>query len=213
MSEGLIKFDLEWIRDHPFEFPRFEDLNGWREKLYMLGLIGAYPNGVGFGNISARIDHTDTFVISGSGTGKLQKLSPDHYTPVVKFDIESFSLTCKGPIKASSESLSHAVFYRLDPKIGAVIHVHNRQLWTNMVKKAPTTVVTAAYGTPQMAHEIERLLTTTDAKARKVIAMGGHEEGIMSFGKDLTEAGNILLEYYQREVQSSPESVWCNHPN
>lgn len=203
MSEGKIKYDLEWIRDNPLEYPHYEDLNGWREKLYTLGLIGAYPDGVGFGNISARIDDTDTFVISGSGTGKLEKLSPDHYTPVVKYDVETFSLTCKGPIQASSESLSHAVFYKADPDIGAVIHVHNKKLWTNMLKKAPTTAIHAEYGTPEMASEIKLLLSASDAKNHKIIAMGGHEEGIIAFGKDLAEAGKVLLEHYQSEGQTS----------
>lgn len=198
MSEGCIKYNLEWIKEDTVEYPQFRELNGWREKFYLLGMIGVYPDGVGFGNISARIDQTDAFVVSGSGTGALPKLGPNHYTPVVKCDMAKYSLTCQGPIKASSESFSHAIIYKTNPDIGAVIHVHNKQLWTNILKRVPTTAVGAAYGTLEMAQEIERLLMMSDAGTPKIIAMGGHEDGIISFGKDLSEAGNTLLEYYQR---------------
>ena len=37
-----------------------------------MDLIGAYENGVGFGNISMRIKGGHQFVITGSATGEIQ---------------------------------------------------------------------------------------------------------------------------------------------
>ena len=34
----------------------------------------------------------------------------------------------------------------------------------------------------------------TDFKKQKLIVMAGHQDGIISFGKDLNEAGNILFQ-------------------
>ncbi|MGB3788502.1 MAG: hypothetical protein WA949_10870, partial [Phormidesmis sp.] len=41
--------------------------------------------------------------------------------------------------KASSESLTHGVIYTSAPKIGAVIHVHNSQIWQGLLDRGPTT--------------------------------------------------------------------------
>ena len=47
-----------------------------------------------------------------------------------------------------------------------------------------------------MAKEIIRVSRKDSVKDLKIIVMSGHEEGIITFGKDLEEAGNILLDYY-----------------
>ena len=46
-----------------------------------------------------------------------------------------------------------------------------------------------------MAKEIQRLFRETDVKEKKILVMAGHKEGIISFGKDLDEAGKIMLNY------------------
>ena len=43
-----------------------------------------------------------------------------------------------------------------------------------------------------MANEITRLFNETDVKNQKIIVMAGHEEGILSFGASLEEAGGII---------------------
>ena len=45
-----------------------------------------------------------------------------------------------------------------------------------------------------MANEIKRLFDQTALSKEKILVMGGHREGIISFGKDLAEAGNILID-------------------
>ena len=54
---------------------------------------------------------------------------------------------------------------------------------------------------PEMAEEVIRLFKETDVKEKKILAMAGHEEGVVSFGKNLKEAGQILLEYFEKAKQ------------
>ncbi len=194
-KEGYIRFNCRWIKSGQISFDELDETNKWRDKLYEIGLIGADNNGIGFGNISERIGNSHKFVISGSATGNFASLTPQHYSEVIDFDIEKNTLTCKGPIKASSESLSHGAVYMSDPEVRAVIHVHNKRLWKALLNKVPTTSKGAEFGTPEIALEIMRLFKDTDVRGKKIIVMGGHKDGIISFGKNLEEAGSVLLHY------------------
>lgn len=196
IDEGYIKYNCCWIRSTPIEPHEIKEINEWRDRFHNLGLIGEYSNGIGFGNISIRYGKTGQFIISGTQTGNLSSLSEYHYTLVVNFDLQRNSLTCKGPIEASSESLTHAVIYNANPEVNAVIHVHHLELWERLMNKVPTTSRDFAYGTPEIAEEIIRLFKEDNLMEKKILVMGGHREGIISFGVNLKEAGKILLEYY-----------------
>ena len=196
MQEGYIKFNCHWTKAGPVSQDYIREMNVWRDKLYALGLIGVYEDGIGFGNISMRFEG-NTFIITGSATGGLKQLNENHFTLVTSYDLEQNSLECKGPIKASSESLTHAAIYESTREVQAVIHVHNIKLWKKLINKVPTTRSDAEYGTPEMAREIKRLFTETEIKEKKILVMGGHEEGIITFGENLDEAGEKLLEYFQ----------------
>ena len=194
MDEGYIKFNCNWIKAAPCSTLTIEEINSWRDRLYNRGLIGAYPNGIGFGNISIRSDN-NTFIITGSATGILEKLNKDHYVKVNEYDFLQNSLTCTGPIKASSESLTHAVIYENSPETQAVIHIHNLNMWEKYIHKEPTTRSNVSYGTLEMACEIKRLFKETDVALKKFIVMAGHEEGILVFGSSLDEAGKVLFDH------------------
>lgn len=199
MNEGYIKFDCRWIEAAPVIFEDFQEINQWRNKLHQLGLIGMYPDKIGFGNISIRDDGTRQFYITGSATGGLDNLTENHYTLVTDYNFSANSLTCRGPIKASSESLTHAAVYLAAPQVNAVIHVHHLKSWEDLLGKIPTTSPKVAYGTPEMAQEIFRLFDETDLKSRRVLVMGGHREGLISFGRNMAEAGKVLLELIVNE--------------
>ena len=194
IDEGYIKFQCHWIKAPPLRASQLKALQYWRAKLFALGLIGAYENGIGYGNISER-NAADQFIISGSATGNLAKMVASHYAKVTQFDLESNALTCEGPVKASSESMTHGALYRLDSQIGAVIHVHHLQLWNELLDKVPTSDKEVPYGTPEMALEIVRLFNETDLPQKRILAMAGHREGIVTFGEDLNEAGKVLMDY------------------
>ena len=170
-----------------------KELNEWRDKLYASGLIGVNEEGIGYGNISTRFDQ-DTFIITGSATGKFKKLTSEQYTRVTAYDIDKNTVTTEDPIIASSESLTHAVIYEQQRDINAVVHVHHAKLWQQLLRTLPATDKNIVYGTPAMAKEIRRLFKETRLADQKIFAMAGHEEGIVSFGKDLNEAGQLILD-------------------
>lgn len=194
MDEGYIKFNCYWKKADPLPGELLAGLNAWRQKLYTLGLIGMYDNGIGFGNISIR-QPGQAFIITGSATGGLPKPDERHYVLVNAYDLEQNSLECTGPVIASSESLSHAVIYTASQAIQAVIHVHHAKAWQGLIDRLPTTNRSITYGTPAMACGILRLFRESALKKDKILVMGGHPEGIITFGHSLDEAGEVLLKH------------------
>ena len=192
---GSIKFNCNWIAADPIDEKRIIEINRWRNILFNHKLIGVYPNGIGYGNISIRLTDNE-FLISGTSTGHLETLTDQHYSIVTSYNFTTNSVTCKGPIKASAESLTHAAVYEMDPGVQAIIHIHNKKMWDELLDKVPTTSSSVEYGTPEMALEIKRLFNSTDLIEHKILVMAGHEEGVISFGKDLEEAGEIILSHF-----------------
>ena len=123
MSEGYIKFNCLWEQkefDLPIEI--YTQLESARTQLHNLGLIGMYPNGIGFGNISVRGNSKGSLIISGSATGGLTCLEKSDYAEVTNYNIGENTISCCGLTKASAESLTHAAIYEFLPQIGAVVH-------------------------------------------------------------------------------------------
>lgn len=194
-DEGYIKFRADWEETTPLAWEELEELDHWRDAMYEAGLIGAYPDGIGFGNISRRRLGTDQFLISGSATGNFPELNATHYSLVTAVDIDRNSLSCRGPIIASSESMSHAVIYRECPEVQGVIHVHDLELWERLLHRVPTTDSQATYGSPEMAYSIIDLLNHTTLRTEKIFVMEGHREGVFAFGRDLAEAAAVIRKY------------------
>ena len=98
-----------------------------------MDLIGQDPNryqGYGFGNISQRIGpfpaplHHRRFAITGTQTGHLPELGPEHFAIVdVCIPLEGV-VHASGPVKPSSESMAHGLLYDMDARTRCVIHVH-----------------------------------------------------------------------------------------
>lgn len=195
LDEGYIKFKPTWTRQPALiDSQVIEQLTHWRQVLYHHGLIGAYENGIGYGNISQR--YGDTFIISGSKTGNIPILTAKDYALVSHVDIKNNRLTCIGETIASSESMSHAVIYQELAQINAVIHIHHLGLWEKLLFNIPTTASGATYGTPEMAQSIIELIRTTSLPKSKVFVMQEHREGIFAFGDSLQEAATLLLEMF-----------------
>jgi len=193
IDEGYIKFNIDW--DHqPLSVEVPEELMVWRDKMHELKQIGHYHEiNIGYGNISVKTPKG--ILISGTQTGDVYPIKLEHFTLVDNHDIDKNYVHCVGPVKASSESMTHAAVYEADDSIKAIIHVHNIELWNQLMDVVPTTHKEVPYGTPEMANEIFRLFQETNVKEEKIIVMAGHEEGIISFGKNLDEAGEILLNF------------------
>lgn len=200
IDEGYIKFDINWEMGNPLSDVKLSDLMVWRDKMCDLGLIGFYEDHqVGYGNISVKT--ANGFIISGTQTGHLPLLKDEHYTLVDEYNISKNSLHCIGPVKASSESLTHAAIYECSSDIKAIIHIHHKYFWNNSLNKIPTSSAQVPYGTPDMAKEIFRLYKETSLSSDKIMNMAGHEEGIISFGKTLAEAGKIIETHFKQFVK------------
>ncbi|MEG4218233.1 class II aldolase/adducin family protein [Microcoleus sp. Pol14C6] len=192
MDEGVVKYRCDWEEADPVAARNIADLMDWRDRLHAWGLIGVYENGIGFGNVSVRLGNSCQFVISGTQTAHLRTLGPEFYCTVTEFDLEQNFLGCRGPVQASSESLTHGALYLQREDVGGIIHVHNPKLWQQLLFKIPTTRKEIPYGTPQMALEMFRLFEEENLAERKILAMAGHEDGIICFGRTVDEAGKVL---------------------
>jgi L-ribulose-5-phosphate 4-epimerase len=199
-DEGVIKFDLKWIEDKEGDAWRrpvhdlLSELIQFRQQLFAQNLVGVYPDGIGFGNISHRLaPGSPEFIISASQTGHVAQVSSDDFALVTKYDIARNWVECRGAKKASSESLTHAMIYDAFPDAQAVIHVHNNEAWQRLQGTVPTTASTVPYGTPAMAAEVVRLKDEAALGEAKFFVMSGHEDGIVSFGNDLESAYEALM--------------------
>lgn len=197
IDEGYIKFSANWEKTGALPPQAVAELNTYRQHLYRLGLIGAYENGIGFGNISCRASEGGLFYISGSKTGNYPVLDENHFALVTAVDAAVNQLSCLGPVIASSESMSHAVLYEACPEVNGVIHIHNYIMWERLMHQVPTTDASAPYGSPEMVESIRNLLATTDLRQSRIFVMEGHEEGVFTFGETLEAAMEVLMAYYE----------------
>jgi L-ribulose-5-phosphate 4-epimerase len=194
IDEGYTKYECDWELAPALPAERIEELNAWRNRLHEQGLIGYYPeHGVGYGNVSVRDGDGDAFIISGTQTGHVARTDQRHYARVTRCDIPANHVYCEGPVQASSEALTHAAIYALDSAIRAVVHVHDASLWRGLAGRIPTTSGEVSYGTPEMAYEFQKLYEESDFPERGVAVMGGHEEGIVSFGNGIAQAAERIL--------------------
>ena len=196
-----VKFTYQRADADIATFDALAELNACRRRLVDQHLLGVHPNGVGFGNMSVRDGRTTRFHITGSATGNLPELSPRDCVRVVAYDFARNWLSYEGAAIPSSESLTHAAIYESDPTISAVIHCHDSALWRTLLDRVPTTSKSVIYGTPEMAHEIMRLFNVTDLRRRAILVMAGHEGGIVTFGKNLKAAFEVLM---RERSESSP---------
>lgn len=194
IDEGYIKYISHWTPGPASHIVAARDLDNWRRPLYEAGLIGQYEDlGIGYGNISVRRGSGNLFLISGTQTGHLRDTDEQHYCLVTDCDIRNNIVRCSGPIQASSEAMTHGAIYALGDAIGAVVHVHSAELWQRYIHQLPTTDPDIAYGTPDMAGELDRLYRLSGLKETGVAVLAGHDEGLISFGTTLEQAATRIL--------------------
>lgn len=197
VDEGYIKYTSD-RHDGPVPTSaRLEALNRARTELFDLGLIGVYPDGVGFGNLSVRTSG-DQFVITASATGALRDLQHAHFCLVESFSLERNHVQSRGPLPASSESMTHGAIYAANPSVQCVIHVHSRALFDALLQQDwPATPADIPYGTPAMAQAVSDIVRRqTDLPV--LLVMAGHAEGIVAYGADVASTLGFLLAIHHR---------------
>ncbi len=203
IDDGVIKYDRSnFTKSSPLETNSFKELERWRSILWHHNLIGEYPEEkIGFGNLSQKknyqsLQSTDKpqFIISGTQTGKYPTLNGELYTRVLDFDLHSQKCITHGPIEASSEALTHASIYQCNPSITAVFHVHGLKMWEFMLANHyDFTPQEIPYGTFEMAMAVKECIND---KSSGIFAMAGHYEGVISYGRTLEEAGDLILKVF-----------------
>jgi len=193
IDDGYIKFNDLLTREEPPESIFINKLNQWRSTLHKIGLLGQSDAGIGYGNVSRRFKN-NSFIISGSATGNQAVLTNREYVLVTDFNIKSNTTESSGLISPSSESMTHGIIYRTLPETKYVMHVHYGHFWDKYKNILPTSAEHIAYGTPEMALEVKRLILSISAHKAHILIMGGHAEGIIAYGSSVDEVGNRLLE-------------------
>ena len=197
-NEGVIKFQLDFTEAEPLSAEIFKELNIWRDQMFTVGLIGKDPDryeGFSYGNVSQRLKTGEkAFIICGSQTGGIPLLNEQHYVTVDSCDFDNNRINAHGPIKPSSESLTHGIIYQSNPSINFVLHVHSPEIWQLRHQlDIPCTSADADYGTQEMVREVSGLLDNENVKNGHVFAMDGHEDGIVSFGATGEIAAGVLI--------------------
>ncbi len=200
--EGVIKFKLCHLFDSPHRYDLLAELIAWRRILFQLQLIGEDPmryDGYGFGNISQRVPPFDDpscrpFIITGTQTGSCRSLGPEHFSTVTGCVPEQNRVTSTGPIKPSSEAMTHATLYEVDSELRVVMHVHSPHIWSAATRLGlPATSATAAYGTTAMTDAVREVMNQALTRELSLFVMGGHEDGVVSFGRTAEQAGHALI--------------------
>lgn len=207
-QEGVIKYHLDFTRrsvEQPGFFKALASLNEARSALKARSLIGQDPSrygGDGFGNISLRFVGQQ-FLISGSQTGQLERLTSSDIALVEDFNYAANQLKASGMTKPSSESMTHGVAYQSLAKINAVVHVHSPDIWCHSdCLGLSATAADIPYGTPQMAEAVRQLLlaecrrdsiSSQSALPAIVFVMKGHEDGVVAVGDTLEDCKQALL--------------------
>ncbi len=211
VDEGVIKFTANH-RSEALAPRRYGTLActliAWREILAHTGLVGQQPGrygGFGYGNVSARVGPPSAprrqrgFLITGTQTSGKSCMSLDDFCVVTACDPARNRVTSHGQAMPSSESMTHGAIYGLGPHIRVVLHAHSPTVWRQArALRIPTTDPSVPYGTQAMARAVERLYASTALPETRMLAMGGHEDGIICFGRDADEAGEVMLRYLAR---------------
>jgi hypothetical protein len=133
----------------------------------------------------------------------LPELQPQHYVTVLDCDAALNKVAAIGPIKPSSESLTHGLLYQADPEIEWVMHLHSPDIYSRQeLLSLPATAANALCGTPQLALEVNRIRAVHASTDPCLLVMGGHVDGILAFGTDPFQTGALVVETLARAIQN-----------
>ena len=199
-TEGAIRFSFELTPAHAADAlppAQFHCLAAWRDILRHLRLLGRDVrryDGYHYGNLSVRDPAcARRFFITASQSSGRRRLPARQIVRIDTWDIQRFALTATGAAAPSSESVSHAMVYAVDPDIGWVMHVHSAVIWQRAEALGlPCISADVVYGSPAMAHGIAHLLTQRRERPL-VFTTLGHGDGVFAAGADAHATGGALV--------------------
>jgi len=213
-SRSYVKFNPTWIEEDAVSAAEIIELNELRAVFRDYHLLGekmavlqegeeAQP--VGFGNVSMRKAGSSDFVITGTNTGRFDLLEPGQYSLVSDVNIRGNTLTCRGLIKASAESMTHSAVYEALSEAQYIGHAHHPELWKWAMESLqyPITPRNAEYGTPAIALAVGNLCAKSSSPTG-VIVMGGHEEGLLFYGASVEDVKELVRDIFEEFQGSRP---------
>ena len=202
-AEGVIKYRLDFTPAPALDAALLDDLIAWHARCRALEVVGQNPDryaGYAYGNLSRRLERG--FAVSGTQTGGKPALTPDDYAWALDCDPIRNRVRAQGPVKPSSEALTHGAIYAVDDAIRAVIHGHIPHIWRRAEALGlPVTPANIAYGTPDMAAAVRGIVRRCGASG--LLVMGGHEDGVIAYGPDLNAAGERLTSVLRAAIRKS----------
>jgi hypothetical protein len=88
-----------------------------------------------------------------------------------------------------------------------VLHAHAPEVWRHArALGLPATPADALNGTTAMAREVQRLYRETSLSSLGILVMGGHEDGVITFGTSAGQAGGILVHHLARALVLAAET-------
>ena len=212
--EGVTRFEIEHetrVLEERVYGETARALSAWREVLARLGLIGRDParyEGYGYGNVSARLGPFGDvgrgqrrFLVTGTQTGGRPAVTLADFCVVERYDLVRNTVRSFGSVAPSSESLTHGAIYDIAPAARVVLHGHAPEIWRQArALGLPVTPVEVANGTPDMALAVQRLYRESTLSGTGILAMGGHEDGVLAFGASAGEAGETLVRHLARAL-------------
>jgi hypothetical protein len=210
LSDGVIRYRLlhhpEPLDESAAALAR--TLDGCRWRLWREGLIGQDGiryGGVGWGNVSGRLDGP-AFLVTGTQTGGLEHTDERHYAVVEQCVVTgggTGEVHSRGPVQPSSEAMSHAAVYAAAPEVRFVFHIHAPALWNAAEALGlPQTPRTAEYGTVAMA---EAVAAVAGRGGSRVLVMGGHQDGVLAWGERAEELLEALLASHRASLLLGPD--------
>lgn len=202
-QEGVIQYTSEYRSGPKAEV---SDIEGaivlWR-LARSWGWIGQDITGVCYGNASQRDQYNpNSFWITGTQTGCKDSLRIEDWCCVTGWDFKANRVVSQGPIRASSEAMTHAAIYTANPLVHCVAHVHTSNLWTVLQQDHSTSPESAGYGTPDIAFAVERI--AKDSKPPNLIILLGHQDGLLFWGSEANELEEYMSNYRLIEQSIAP---------
>jgi hypothetical protein len=199
VDDGYIKYRSERRDGTVAPSAELDALNRARTSLFDRKLIGVYPNGVGFGNLSVRTQGR-LFVVTASATGGMRTLANEHYCLVEEFSTAENRVRSVGLLPASSEAMTHGAIYTAHATVQCVMHVHSRPLFDYCISGGHlSTSASIPYGTPAMAQAVSALVVAQPGLP-VLFAMAGHDEGMVAYGADVASTLYKLLNELDRST-------------
>lgn len=180
----------------PHEASGYAEFKAWRSILFTLDLIGQHPDrngGYAYGNLS--FANPPGFVITASQSSGTPTLEPEDLVQVTHASHSRFWIEALGSRPPSSDAMTHAAIYQMDPRVRFIFHIHSDEVWS--VRDAlnlPETPEDVAPASPEMAQAAAQLMQTHQSRPL-VFAAAADRNSIFALSHHIRDCGGLLVSY------------------